>query len=60
MLPATFMANMTLPLMTHALLRNGNEAAIGVIYGANTVGAIFGVELLAVHVLMPTVGVKGI
>jgi predicted membrane-bound spermidine synthase len=59
MLPATFFAGMTLPLLTHALLRTTSEAAIGVIYGANTVGAILGV-LLAIHVLMPMVGVKGI
>ncbi len=59
MLPATFFAGMTLPLLTHALLRNGSEAAIGVIYGANTIGAILGV-LLAIHVLMPATGVKGV
>ena len=59
MLPATFFAGTTLPLLTHALLRRGSEAAIGAVYGANTIGAIVGV-LLAVHVLMPVVGVKGI
>lgn len=31
MVPATFCAGMTLPLLTNALLRRGNEAAIGVI-----------------------------
>lgn len=58
MVPATFCAGMTLPLLTNALLRERDESAIGVIYGANTVGAIAGV-LLAVHLLMPRVGVKG-
>ena len=58
MLPATFLAGMTLPLFTQALLRGGRgERAIGQVYAANTLGAIAGV-LLAVHVLMPTVGLK--
>ena len=59
MLPTTIVAGMTLPLMTHYLLRTGSgEQAIGRVYAANTVGAIFGV-LLAVHFLLPFVGVKG-
>lgn len=58
MLPATFLAGVTLPLFTYALLRGGHgERAIGQVYAANTLGAIAGV-LLAVHVLMPGVGVK--
>src|SRR5260370_14842908 len=57
MLPATFLAGMTLPLFTHALLRGHGERAIGQVYAANTLGAIAGV-LLAVHVLMPAVGLK--
>ena len=58
MLPATFLAGMTLPLFTFALLRRGHgERAIGQIYAANTLGAIAGV-LLAVHLLMPETGVK--
>ncbi len=58
MLPATFFAGMTLPLFTHVLLRGGHgERAIGQIYSANTLGAIAGV-LLAVHVLLPEMGVK--
>ena len=49
MLPATFCAGMTLPLITGALLRRGaGEAAIGRVYAANTLGAIAGV-LLAVQ-----------
>jgi spermidine synthase len=58
MLPATFLAGMTLPLFTHALMRGGRgERAIGQVYAANTLGAIAGV-LLAVHVLVPEAGLK--
>jgi spermidine synthase len=58
MVPATFLAGMTLPLFTHVMLRHGHgERAIGQIYSANTLGAIAGV-LLAVHVLIPDMGVK--
>jgi len=59
MLPATFCAGMTLPLLTAALLRRGaGEAAIGQVYAANTLGAIAGV-LLAVHAGLPGMGLKG-
>jgi spermidine synthase len=58
MLPATFCAGMTLPLLTGALLRRGlGEAAIGRVYAANTLGAIAGV-VLAVHVGLPLAGLK--
>src|SRR5688572_22943914 len=58
MLPATFCAGMTLPLITGALLRRGaGEAAIGRVYAANTLGAIAGV-LLAVHLGLPHFGLK--
>jgi spermidine synthase len=58
MLPATFLAGMTLPLFTHALLRAGvGERAIGQVYAWNTLGAIAGV-LITVHVLIPATGVK--
>jgi predicted membrane-bound spermidine synthase len=58
MLPATFLAGMTLPLFTHVLLRSGRgERAIGQVYAANTLGSIAGV-LLAVHALLPGAGVK--
>ena len=58
MLPATFLAGMTLPLFTQVLLKGGRgERAIGQVYAANTLGAIAGV-LLAVHVLMPAAGLK--
>ncbi|HET7362687.1 MAG TPA: hypothetical protein VFJ70_03845 [Burkholderiales bacterium] len=59
MLPATFCAGMTLPLITAALLRRGRgEGAIGQVYAANTLGAIAGV-MLAVHVGLPLLGLKG-
>ncbi|MGQ0653859.1 MAG: hypothetical protein ACT4P4_16605 [Betaproteobacteria bacterium] len=59
MLPATFFAGMTLPLLTAALLRRGaGEAAIGRVYAANTLGAIAGV-VLAVHAGLPHAGLKG-
>lgn len=60
MIPATFCAGMTLPLLTNELLRRGGgERAIGTVYSANTLGAIAGV-LLTIHILMPLVGVKGV
>jgi spermidine synthase len=60
MFPATFCAGMTLPVLTHALMRRGTgEKAIGIIYSVNTLGAIVGV-LLAVHLLMPWIGLRGV
>lgn len=60
MLPVTFMAGTTLPLITAILLRTGaGEAGIGRVYGANTAGAIAGV-LLAVHVVMPGRGLRDV
>jgi len=60
MIPASFCAGMTLPLLTNELMRRGTgEGAIGTIYSANTLGAIVGV-LLTIHVLMPLIGVKGV
>lgn len=56
MFPAAFFAGMTLPVLTMALLRRGaGEAVIGRVYAANTLGAIAGV-VLAVHVLIPLLG----
>ena len=44
MLPATFCAGMTLPLITRTLIRSGSgEAAIGRVYAWNTLGSIVGV-----------------
>lgn len=60
MLPATFCAGMTLPLLTAMLLRTRQgESAIGNVYAANTLGAILGV-MIAVHVILPMVGLKGL
>jgi predicted membrane-bound spermidine synthase len=58
MLPSTFCAGATLPLITRVLLthRNG-EAAIGRVYGVNTIGSIAGV-ILAGLVLLPLIGLK--
>ncbi len=58
MLPATFCAGMTLPLITRLLLIAGHgERAIGWVYGVNTLGSIAGV-ILAGLILMPLVGLK--
>ncbi|HEX6592850.1 MAG TPA: fused MFS/spermidine synthase, partial [Moraxellaceae bacterium] len=58
MLPTTFMAGMTLPLITYVLFSRGSgESAIGKVYAFNTLGAIAGV-LLTVHLLMPFLGLK--
>lgn len=58
MLPATFFAGMTLPLMTVLLLKKEkNTSAIGFVYASNTLGGILGV-LLAMHIGLPVLGVK--
>jgi predicted membrane-bound spermidine synthase len=58
MLPATFCAGMTLPLMTRMLLGAGTgERAIGWIYGANTLGSIVGAALTGL-VLLPVLGLR--
>ena len=58
MLPSTFCAGMTLPLITRMLIRRGDgERAIGNVYAVNTLGSIVGV-VLAGLVLMPLVGLK--
>ena len=60
MLPATFCAGVTLPLITHALVTTGTgEKAVGLVYGVNTLGSIVGVALAGL-VLMPVLGVKGL
>ncbi|HEX2565531.1 MAG TPA: hypothetical protein VHL85_01610 [Burkholderiales bacterium] len=59
MLPATFCAGMTLPLLTGALLRTGaGEGAVGRVYAANTLGAIGGV-IFALELGLPVLGLKG-
>ena len=58
MLPATFCAGMTLPLITHVLLRRGQaEGVIGRVYGLNTLGSIAG-AIAAGLVLLPLIGLK--
>ncbi|HKR09975.1 MAG TPA: fused MFS/spermidine synthase, partial [Gemmatimonadaceae bacterium] len=57
MLPATFCAGMTLPLITRILYRNGREASIGEVYAANTAGSIVGVQLAGLA-LLPILGLK--
>lgn len=60
MLPATFCAGTTLPLITFALIKEGyGERSIGAVYAANTIGAIIGV-FFAVHLGMPLMGLKGL
>lgn len=60
MLPATFCAGMTLPLITFTLIRRGyGERSIGAVYAMNTIGAILGV-FFSIHVGMPYFGLKGL
>ena len=60
MLPATFCAGMTLPLITYSLLRLGHgERSIGAVYASNTIGGILGV-FFAVHLGMPLLGLKNL
>ena len=57
MLPATFCAGMTLPLITRLLMKTSGERAIGNVYAVNTLGSILGV-ILAGLLLMPVLGLK--
>ena len=58
MLPATFCAGITLPLITRMLLAAGSgEKAIGAVYSVNTLGSIVGAGLASL-VLMPWLGLK--
>ncbi len=58
MLPSTFCAGITLPLITRMLLSAGSgERAIGAVYAWNTLGSIVGVSLAALW-LMPLVGLR--
>ncbi len=60
MVPVTFCAGTTLPLITHTLFRGGyGEKSIGAVYAANTIGAIAGV-FFAIHVGLPSLGLKGL
>jgi spermidine synthase len=58
MLPATFCAGMTLPLITRVLVGAGlGERSIGQVYGVNTIGSIVGAGIAGL-VLMPVLGLK--
>lgn len=58
MLPATFCAGITLPLITRMLIRAGaGERAIGAVYSVNTLGSILGAASAAL-VLLPWLGLK--
>jgi hypothetical protein len=58
MLPATFCAGITLPLITRVLLARGaGERAVGQVYAVNTLGSIVGAALAGL-VLMPIVGLR--
>ena len=59
MLPATFCAGMTLPIITTLLLRTQGEQSIGSVYAWNTIGGIIGV-IIAVQIGMPLLGLKGL
>lgn len=60
MLPATFCAGITLPLITRILLGAGaGERAIGQVYAVNTIGSILGAGLAAL-VLLPTLGLRNL
>jgi predicted membrane-bound spermidine synthase len=59
MLPATFCAGMTLPLITRTLLVSGSgERAIGAVYSWNTFGSILGVSAASL-LFIPLLGLKG-
>ena len=58
MLPATFLAGMTLPLITRDLLGGQDgEKAVGAVYAVNTLGSIVGV-IVGGLVLLPTIGLQ--
>jgi spermidine synthase len=60
MLPATFCAGMTLPLITRVLIGTSDgERAVGLVYGVNTLGSILGVGLAALA-LLPLIGLKAL
>lgn len=60
MLPATFFAGMTLPLITNILYKKeNNDRVIGHVYTSNTLGAIIGI-VLAINIVMPETGTKGV
>ena len=60
MLPTTFCAGITLPLITSTLLQKGHgEKSIGSVYCMNTLGALIGIWT-AIHLGLPYLGLKGL
>lgn len=60
MLPATFFAGMTFPLLSYIIYSKGyGEKAVGYTYAANTIGAILGV-IFAVHIGFSFLGLKNL
>ncbi len=60
MLPTTFCAGMTLPLITRLIIKTKKrEKGIGYVYSANTLGAIVGI-FLSVHIVLPMLGLKNL
>jgi hypothetical protein len=58
MLPTTFFAGMTLPLIIYIMINNNNgEKSIGQVYSSNTIGSIIGI-LLSIFILLPFLGLK--
>lgn len=57
LLPATTLMGMTLPTIigAHGLFRTSSPAAVGLLYGLNTLGAVAG-TVLAAFVLVPRLG----
>jgi spermidine synthase len=59
MLPATFCAGVTLPLITRTLMVRGEgERAIGAVYASNTLGSIIGAAGAGL-IALPLLGLKG-
>jgi spermidine synthase len=59
MVPTSFFAGQTLPLISCRLQRNmGGEYSTGLVYGSNTMGAILGAAIGGLF-LMPNFGLKG-
>jgi len=60
MLPATFLAGMTFPLLSYIIFKHGyGEKAVGYTYAINTFGSILGV-IFAVHVGFSLLGLKNL
>ncbi len=59
MLPTTFCAGTTLPLVTYRLLRSPTgERSLGLVYSVNTAGCVLGV-VITVHFLLRACGLNG-